>query len=247
MKINIIGRGNVATHLQKAFADKATVNLVNPHTFDTFDPDAEVSLISVSDNAIADVAAAIPLTTGIIAHTSGSTPIDVLKSRSEKTGVFYPLQTFTKDSTLQYSTIPFFIEGSDTDTERRLIELAAMISNNVSTADSEKRKALHVASVFACNFANHMWTIAEKILKKNGMSYDVILPLLSETLRKTKILSPFDAQTGPAVRQDSNTLDAHIKFLETDKELCNLYSLLSSSIISSHMKEQNKSDNYERH
>lgn len=234
MKINIIGRGNVATHLVKAFGSKEEVCQVNPHNLEGFDKKADVTIISVSDNAIRNVAESLPPTSGIIAHTSGSTPIDVLECRKEKTGVFYPLQTFTKGVELDYSEIPFLIEAKDTDTEKTLLDLAAKISNNVRIADSEMRKALHVASVFACNFANHLWAISEKLLNDNGLEFDIIRPLLKETLRKTEHLSPFDAQTGPAVRRDSKTIDTHLSLLENDRELMNIYQTLTSSIISSH-------------
>ncbi len=234
MKINIIGSGNVASHLIKAFQDKAEIRHVNPHTLCGFDIDADVSIIAVTDNAIRQVAESLPEVAGIIVHTSGSTPIDALECRKERIGVFYPLQTFTKDVELDYSEIPFLIEAKDHDTELRLLKLAATISDNVRVADSEKRKTLHVASVFACNFVNHLWAISEKLLNENGMEFNIIRPLLKETLRKTEHMSPFDAQTGPAIRRDSKTIDTHLSLLETDRELMNIYQTLTSSIISSH-------------
>lgn len=242
-KINIIGTGNVAWHLSKAFIGKADASMVDPHTFDGFTQDADFNLISVSDNAIAKVAAAMPPTGGIIAHTSGTTPADILSFKNGRTGVFYPLQTFTKGRGLDYQEIPFFIEGSDPETETMLSDLASLISPHVSQTDSDKRKALHVASVFACNFANHMWAIADMILRQNDLSFDMIRPLLTETLHKTQSMSPFDSQTGPAVRQDSVTVDSHIEFLENnpgidkDLDLSRIYSLISSSIISTHKND----------
>ncbi len=236
MKINIIGRGNVATHLHKAFMGKADVAIVNPHTFEGFNNDADITLISVSDNAISSVAKSMPATKGIIAHTSGSAPLNILSFRNEKTGVFYPLQTFTKGADLDYSEIPFFIEAADKDTEKQLTCLASLISSNIHIADSGKRKVLHVASVFACNFTNHLWNISDRLLTENGMCFDMIRPLLKETLKKTERLSPFESQTGPAVRQDSKTIDSHLSFLNSDKELANIYKTLSSSIISTHHK-----------
>lgn len=237
MKINIIGRGNVATHLTTAFNGKAEINIVNPRSLEGLDKNAEFSIISVTDNAIGQVAVALPETSGIIVHTSGSTSIQVLDCRKEKTGVFYPLQTFTKGVELDYSEIPFLIEAKDNETQKALMSLASIISNNVRSADSETRKILHIASVFACNFTNHLWAIAEKLLTENGMDFNIIRPLLKETLRKTRDLSPFDAQTGPAVRRDSKTIDAHLSLLESDRELKNIYQVLTSSIISSHYKK----------
>ncbi len=232
IKINIIGTGNVATHLSKAFHNKALVYDVNPHSFNGFNPDADFSIISVSDNAIKEVVSKMPESNSIIAHTSGTTPVDILKFKGNSYGVFYPLQTFSKSRKLNYKEIPFFIEACDKDTEDRLCELARLISDNVSVADSEKRKALHVASVFACNFTNHMWVIAEQILKNNGLDFNDIRPLLMETLDKTNYLSPSEAQTGPAVRKDTNTLVAHLDFLADNIEWSELYRMISSCIIS---------------
>lgn len=241
MKINIIGRGNVASHLSKAFANVADVSLINPHTLENYDADSDFTIIAVSDMAIATVARAIPPTRGIIAHTSGSTPLSVLIEKGNQTGVFYPLQTFSKDADLDYSTIPFFIEGANDSVQKKLYELAASISCNVSLIDSEQRRALHTASVFACNFTNHLWALCDSLLHKNGMNFNVVRPLIAETLRKTGKMSPFDAQTGPAVRQDTNTISAHLSLLQNDEELKNIYTLLTQSIISHHT--YNKTNN----
>lgn len=230
--INLIGSGNVATHLERAFKDKAEIFVVNPHTFEGFNTNADFSIIAVSDNAIREVAAKIPDSESIIAHTSGSTPADILSFKGNKYGVFYPLQTFSKARDLNYKEIPFFIEACDDDTESRLLKLASLVSDNVSIADSEKRKALHVASVFACNFANHLWNIADQILKNNGLHFNMIQPLLKETLNKTKDLTPAQAQTGPAIRKDTNTMASHLDFLSDNIEWSELYRMISSCIIS---------------
>ncbi|MDE6340196.1 MAG: DUF2520 domain-containing protein [Muribaculaceae bacterium] len=246
-KINIIGRGNVATHLQRAFEAVEGVEsvIINPHTLSGLNPNADFTIISVSDNAISEVASKLPPLESIIAHTSGSTSIDALCSRKESTGVFYPLQTFSKNKDLEYSEIPFFIEGSSAEVTEKLSDLARTISKNIYVADSKKRRALHVASVYACNFVNHLWYIAEKILNDNGMSFDVIRPLLKETLDKTENLSPYSGQTGPAVRKDTKTLDSHLDFLNEsgeNKDIIEIYNLLTSSIIHSHSKHNRKDE-----
>lgn len=238
-KINIIGRGNVATHLWKAFQAVPDVYavIINPHTLEGLDKDADVTIISVSDNAINDVLSKLPPTSSIIAHTSGSTPIGILSGRQESTGVFYPFQTFSKDKELDYDTIPFFIEASDPQAEETLLNLASRISKKIYRADSKKRKAMHVAGVFACNFANHLWSIADDILRANGMNFEVLRPLLQETLRKTETMSPFDGQTGPAVRSDSKTINSHLEFLDeqnSEQDVKEIYKLLSASIAESH-------------
>ena len=244
LKVNIIGRGNVATHLIKAFlgAQDVAVTIVNPHTLEELDLDAEVTLISVSDNAITEVLGNLPEMKSVIVHTSGATSMDIFSNRKESCGVFYPFQTFSKDKELDYSTIPFFIEGSDSHAEDVLTELASRISRSVYKADSYRRKVMHVAGVFACNFANHLWAIAHDILKDNEMDFSVLRPLLQETLRKTETIKPFDGQTGPAVRNDSKTINSHLEFLkdsQVNQDVIDIYNLLSRSIIDSHSDKPN--------
>lgn len=238
MILDIIGRGNVATHLYNAFRNinDVTVNMINPHTLAGLNPNADLILISVSDNAISEVAAKIPEGSAMIAHTSGSTSIDTL-SDNKRYGVFYPLQTFSKGKVLNYSDLPFFIEGSDEATTKSLCDVAGLLSNKTFRADSNQRRALHVASTYACNFVNHLWSIADDLLQKNGFSFEVVRPLLQETLSKTAVMSPFDAQTGPAIRKDTKTIDSHLKLLSdsnVDKDIIDIYNLLTSSIIKTH-------------
>lgn len=243
LRINIIGRGNVATHLFWAFQNvpEIKVTLVNPHTLEELDIDADVTIVSVSDNAIAEVLGMLPIMKSVLAHTSGSTSIDVFAERTESYGVFYPFQTFSKDKELNYRVIPFFIEGSDTHAEAVLLQLASKISRSVYNAESRKRKAMHVAGVFACNFANHLWSIADDILKANGMDFQVLRPLLQETLAKTEMISPHEGQTGPAVRNDSKTINSHLEFLRdsnVNQDVIDIYNRLSQSIIDSHFGKQ---------
>lgn len=244
LRINTIGRGNVATHLFKAFQTVPDIESasVNPHTLEGLDTEADVTIISVSDNAIAEVLGKLPPMNSVIAHTSGSTSIKVFAGRTESCGVFYPFQTFSKDKELDYSSIPFFIEGSDSKAEQMLTQLASKISGNVYKADSGKRRAMHVAGVFACNFANHLWAIADEILKDSGMDFNVLQPLLKETLRKAETMKPFDGQTGPAVRNDSKTINSHLEFLkdtDVNQNVIEIYKLLSRSIIDSHSDKLN--------
>lgn len=234
-RIDIIGRGNVATHLHRAFNEIAKdVQTVNPHTLEVLRADTDIILISVSDNAIREVAgklSQISLGNAIVAHTSGSTAMAALEGIGAKIGVFYPMQTFTKDVKLDYSKIPFFIEGEDKDTESALIQLAAEISGSVELCDSAKRRKLHIASVFCCNFTNHLWAVADSYLAANGLQFKAMLPLLGETLRKVEDAHPADVQTGPAARRDMVTIDAHLQALEEYPEMKKLYKVLTESII----------------
>ena len=228
-RIAIIGRGNVAFHLQKAFGDDA--RMVNPHTLEGMPENPDVILIAVKDDAIADVALRCKGVAPLMAHTSGSVGMSVLEGCAPHTGVFYPLQTFSKDVTLDYSEIPFFIEGSDREADDRLTALALRISPNLYKADSEVRGRLHIAAVFACNFSNHLSALADDLLHESGMDYRVLLPLLKETVRKLDTLPPRKAQTGPASRGDRKVMATHIDRLSCHPDMQEIYRLLSSSIM----------------
>ena len=228
--IAIIGRGNVATHLFKAFKNKTEVCLVNPHTLEDLPKNPDIILISVSDKAVGEVVAKLPKTEAIVAHTAGSVPLEVIASKFKNAGVFYPLQTFTKDVNLDYSEIPVFVEGNSCLVTDKLKQTAALFTDKIFEADSEKRKNLHLASVFACNFSNALVGIADDLLKSAALDYKVLLPLLNQTMWKLTSLSPKQSQTGPAVRGDRNVINAHLEMLENKPDLKNIYSLLSNTI-----------------
>lgn len=233
LKVAIIGSGNVAHHLCNALAGKVELCRVNPRTFDGMSDYADIGIISVKDDAIISVAAHLKDKFGIIAHTSGSMPMSSLSDCGSEYGVFYPLQTFSKDMELDYSVIPFFIEGISAETTAVLTSLAMLISNNVCKADSDSRKMLHLASVFACNFSNCLVGIADNILKQNDMDYRVLLPLLRQTIAKLEYLSPEEAQTGPAARMDMKVMNDHVKMLLDmgERNLAEIYENLSAEII----------------
>ncbi len=234
VKIDIIGRGNVGTHLAKALQGKASVNVVNPHAPEEARPEADILLISVSDNAISSVFEKIKDHSGIIAHTSGSTPMEALARENGSYGVLYPLQTFSRDIALDYDKIPFFIEGSDPKTEEILMNVAMLISQHAKIADSTYRKRLHLASVFACNFANHLWALAQGYLEAGGGDFEDIRPLIEETTRKIGKSSPFDCQTGPAARGDSKVLKMQMESLSNYPDMEAIYELMSRSIAEAH-------------
>lgn len=234
IKIDIIGRGNVATHLLKAFANTADVKMVNPHDFDRLRRDAELCIIAVSDNAITEVSARLAeLLPGdaIVVHTSGTTPLSAISLHHSHAGVFYPLQTFSKGVELDYSEIPFFIEATDSASEQLLMDTARQISHEVHHADSEKRRHLHLGSVVACNFTNHLCTLSSEYLDKHDIDFRLLLPLLEETTRKLKAMPPAKAQTGPAARHDTATISRHMEMLDADNKLREIYRIMSESIM----------------
>lgn len=231
MKIAIVGQGNVGSHLANAFEGNAVVSLINSRTLENFPENADIILLCVKDDAIVELAQKIPETCVIIAHTSGSVPLSALDTVKSKTGVFYPLQTFTKNIPIHYSEIPFFIEGSDKETEEKLAGLAKLISNNVTIADSEQRKQLHLASVFACNFTNALMGISEELLEEKGIDKSTLLPLLKQTLAKLESIPAKKAQTGPAVRRDMKIIESHLELLKDKPIFREVYEVMTKVIM----------------
>ncbi|MCM1319172.1 MAG: DUF2520 domain-containing protein [Muribaculaceae bacterium] len=232
-KVCIIGSGNVATHLCIALAGKVDELInVSSRELEDLPMDSDIYLIAVSDSAIGKVADAMPRVDGIVAHTAGSVGIDVLKPYFKRVGVFYPLQTFTKGAYLDYSVIPVFVEASDKGSEGQLLGLASLFTTHLHKADSARRETLHLASVFACNFTNYLWTAADEILQREGLNLDVLMPLIDATVSKLKYMDPSEAQTGPASRGDTEVISRHEKALEGTK-LHDIYHILSEAILSS--------------
>lgn len=241
VKTAIIGRGNVASHLAKALSssDEVAVSTVNPRTLENLPDGCDMILISVADRALPEVAARLaarlPGYRGVVAHTAGSIDISCVSSLFPHAGVFYPLQTFTKDLPLDYRRIPIFIEASDPQALASLDRIAHIVSDHVETADSRRRESLHVAAVFACNFTNHLYSLAYDILSEAGIRPDALLPLIEQTTAKLRQTAPGDAQTGPARRKDMNVIASHLDYLSEKlagrPEMAEIYRLLTTSII----------------
>ena len=245
IKVVVIGSGNVAQHLIEVLLRATEIDLVQafarkpnhlsyllPETKITADYQkiiqADVYIISVSDNAIVEVAAQLPFENRLVVHTSGSSELSILDSKNRK-GVFYPLQTFTKGKAIDFSPIPICLEAENEADYQLLSKMGHSISKKVFAINSEQRKSLHVAAVFVCNFVNHLYQIGEDICKDNKVPFEVLHPLIQETAHKIMTLSPVNAQTGPALRNDTKTIAKHINFLE-NPEYKNVYQLLTQSI-----------------
>ena len=244
MKIVIIGSGNVAFHLAKAFTqnnievsqifgrnevelNKISEELNIPYSTKEL-ADADLYLISVSDSAVEQVSDLIKTEKALVAHTSGSLPLEILKGNYRKAS-FYPLQTFSKTKNLDYSKIPFFIETENQIDEKSLFELASLISVHVETSDYEKRKYIHLTAVFACNFVNHLFARAKEIADSQDLDFNYFIPLIDETVEKIHHLEPKSAQTGPAVRGDERVLKLH-EVLITNEEHRKIYNTMNESI-----------------
>ncbi len=245
IQITIIGSGNVAQHLIKAFKESKTVEIKQVfsrkketllHLVDyekiitdyTEIQTADLHIIAVSDNAIAEVSEQLPFNNQFVVHTSGTSSIELLNPKNRR-GVFYPLQTFSKNKSIDYSIIPFCLEAENTADFNLLDSIAKSISTAVHSVSSEQRKALHVAAVFVSNFTNHLYHLGQEICEENQLPFSILRPLIQETADKINTLDPIDAQTGPAVRHDSNTTEAHLAFLE-DENKKNIYKILTQSI-----------------
>lgn len=226
ISVVIVGNGNVATHLVNAFlkVDSIKVTQINSRKLTTI-PKADITIIAVSDDAIAEVSSKINNT--FVVHTSGSVSINDLKNKTKK-GVFYMLQTFSKDKKVDFSEIPFCLEAENENDFKLLKNLAKLIGKNTYKINSEQRKALHVAAVFVNNFTNHLYKIGNDICKENNVPFEVLQPLIKETAAKVETLSPKKAQTGPAIRNDKKTIKNHLDLL--NKQQQKIYKILTKSI-----------------
>ena len=195
-------------------------------------PVADIAIISVTDNALRDVAAAVAerFPHALLLHTAGSIHMDALhEAGATRYGVLYPMQTVNKNSPVSLKDITTFIEGCDDAVTAQIEKVAAMVSDKVVYATSEQRCSLHVAAVFACNFPNAVYNMAYELMLRNGLPFDAMLPLIDEAARKVHRMSPLEAQTGPARRGDENVMNAHKSML--DSELANIYETLSNYIM----------------
>ena len=190
----------------------------------------DLIIIAVADKAIAAVAGSITNFDGIVVHTAGSVPVDILKASFENYGVFYPLQTLSKGIQVDFSEVPFFLESSSNETLLALKQVALQLSSKIYEADSKQRMLLHVAAVFAGNYSNLMYIIANELLQKSNLPLDVLHPLMLETAMKAIKGDPEQMQTGPAQRHDNATLEKHISALASQPEYAELYRLLASLI-----------------
>ncbi len=249
MKVVVIGAGNVATHLAKAiyaanvqvtqiwsYHKENAITLaaqVNAKAIDNLgglDLTADICFVSIKDDAIADVANQLKSFKGLIAHTSGAVNLNIFESQFDNYGVFYPLQTFSKNKEISFADIPLCLEANNESSLNRLKELAVRLSKNIVEINSEKRKILHLAAVFACNFTNHLYALADEILKANQLEFDILRPLIAETAAKVQNAFPLDVQTGPAIRSDEQTLIKHQELLLQQPQLLEIYKTLSNSI-----------------
>lgn len=251
MRIAIIGAGNVATHFALALSEAGMpptqiwsrtmesaqalaerVGCRATNSLDDIMTDADACIISVKDRYVRGIAERVcrERRQTIFMHTSGSVGMDVFDGLSDNCGVLYPMQTFSKDKALDFKKIPCFVEGNNEASTEAIMKLASTISDNVHYMTSDDRKWLHLAAVFACNFSNACYVVADGILRRNGLDFTVLQPLIEETVSKLGTLAPIDAQTGPAVRGDQNIMDSQAAMLADNESVQKLYIKMSEII-----------------
>jgi len=245
----IIGSGNVASHLavglhkkkvrvlqvlsvHVAHADELAQKVEAQPITDLKDLDmnADLYILAVPDGKISEVVSQLPVLSGLVVHTSGFTSLNILE-KFEHHAVFYPLQTFSKSREIALSAIPFFLEASDDISLQKLTELTHKLSPIAIAMDSQQRKRLHLAAVFVSNFNNYLYLLADEFLQEEGMDLQFLQALITETAAKVSELSPEEAQTGPARRNDGQTLAAHLQLLEGKEEIREFYQLFSKHIL----------------
>lgn len=254
MKIAFVGAGNVAYHLAQSFdknghqvTDIFSKNITHAkalcqklydakptNLLDFSQSGADVFFICLPDDVLkSQIGTIIFPINAILAHTSGSVSMDIFDAlESNNFGVFYPLQTFSKFTDLDIKSVPICIEASNENTEKILEKLAFSICENVAFYNSEDRKIVHIAAVFACNFTNHLYAISYDILHQNGLSFELLKPLIKITMQKAlSATHPKLVQTGPAIRKDFGTIDSHVELLSNQPNLSDLYENISNSII----------------
>jgi predicted short-subunit dehydrogenase-like oxidoreductase (DUF2520 family) len=252
IRVIILGAGNVAQHLFTAFYEHKSVEVVQCYNRkgkrlhpnqkeNTITQDlntlkeADVYILAVSDDAIEEVSNLLPFNNKFIVHTSGSVPMNTLNSNHRR-GVFYPLQTFSEDTVVDFASIPFCLEAEYEENMIFLKKLTSTLSKKIYEVSSEQRNVLHVSAVFVNNFTNHLFSIANDICNNYNIPFEILRPLVLETAQKATKMNPDLAQTGPAIRNDSKTIKRHLKIL-TDTTQQEIYKTLTKAIQSKYGKK----------
>lgn len=262
--VTILGAGNVASHLYKAFSASETITIKQWYnrTYDSIKSfkneteviddlsqlkEADVYILAISDDAVAHLSEALPFKNRFVIHTSGSVSMYGLDKKNKR-GVFYPLQSFSKDAVIDFSKVPFCIETEVKSKMQLLKKLANALGSLYYKVTTEQRKTLHVSAVFINNFTNQMYRIAHEISDKENIEFDLLKPLILETAQKVQNISPYMAQTGPAKRNDKKTLKKHLKLIDNEEHQ-EIYKLMTKSIQKTHgikyrfdIKRKKKSD-----
>ena len=251
IKVVVLGAGNLGYHLTQKMLNSTTIKLIQVYNRNINKIEylkdkveitnnlnhlkqADIYILCVSDNSIQEISSHLNSPTKLVLHTSGATSIDNLKSNSEKGVIYFP-QTFSIDKNVNFNNIPICIEASADKSLTLLKKFASEFSNNIYLINSEQRKVVHLAAVFVNNFVNHLYYNAEQICNEKNVPFEILHPIILETVQKIDKISPFKAQTGPAKRQDTKTINTH-KAMLTSTQL-DIYTLLTKSIQETYVKK----------
>ncbi|WP_396601512.1 Rossmann-like and DUF2520 domain-containing protein [Algibacter sp. R77976] len=253
ISVVILGAGNVGTHIFKGFSKTDEVSVIQWYNrslstiqsykglVDITDnlnalKEADVYIIAVSDDIIADLSSKLSFENRLVVHTSGSASVYDLDMK-HKRGVLYPLQSFSKDAEMDFTNVPICIETIDKKSYPLLKKLAASLGSPTKRINSDQRRVLHLAAVFVNNFTNQLYRIGHEITESEGAEFDLLKPLITETANKIQDMSPFKAQTGPAKRNDKKTIKKHLKQLDNEHHKA-VYELLTNSIKRTHGRKK---------
>ncbi len=251
IRVVIIGAGNLATHLYRSILKARGIKVIqvfnrDPQHLDFIDNQelkvseiskikrADLYLLAIKDDALLDFPHTLPKFEGLVAHCSGSENIERL-SCFKNYGVFYPLQSFSKERPLDFDRIPICLEANSEKNLDILKKVASKLSEQIFEVNSSQRKALHLSAVFVNNFSNHLFALASDYCEKNELPFDILKPLIRETVDKIESIPPYSAQTGPALRNDQTTIETHLQMLDDDQK--KIYTILTESIQKLHGKE----------
>jgi predicted short-subunit dehydrogenase-like oxidoreductase (DUF2520 family) len=254
MKIGIIGSGKIAKVIAKACIQQqleiaciysrnfehasilaAQINCQNVVAqISAIPQNLDLYCLCVNDDAIEEVSLQLQVN-GVVVHFSGSQPIELL-SNQEKYGVCWPIQTFSEGTIESLKEIPFLIQANNTETLKQIKEFVSTLSNSIIISNNQERRYYHLAATIANNFSNHLYTHVANLLQKQQLDFKLLLPILKETIHKLEINHPYQNQTGPALRNDTQTLQAHLDLLENEPDTKALYQLMTQSIQKVHAK-----------
>ncbi|MBS0000794.1 MAG: DUF2520 domain-containing protein [Cyclobacteriaceae bacterium] len=254
-KIGLIGAGNLAWHLAPALENIGhRISLVYNRSrknayeiierlyhaeykknLDFSEDQVDLVIIAVSDQIISRIAAEIVLPDNCqLIHTSGCQPLHILEpSAASHAGILYPLQTFTKGVKIDFRDIPVFLESSSQEGLKQLIQLTHGLSKNILETNSQHRSVLHLSAVISTNFSNHLFTLAKRLLDQQDIDFNLLQPIAQTMIMKIFTIGPESGQTGPAIRNDFDTMDHHMELLDHEEDLMELYALMSKQIIKS--------------
>ncbi|MFC0604226.1 Rossmann-like and DUF2520 domain-containing protein [Winogradskyella pulchriflava] len=249
ISVVLLGAGNVATHLYKAFSKAENITVTQwynrsnsaissyANEVETIDSladlkEADIYIMAISDDSISKLSKVLPFENRLVAHTSGSVSIHDLDKKNQR-AVFYPLQTFSKDADLDFSEVPICIEVTEKRNLQILKDLAENLGCKSYKINTEQRQTLHLSAVFVNNFTNQLYRIAHEISDAKSINFDILKPLITETAQKVQNMSPYMAQTGPAKRNDKKTIKRHLKQIESEEHK-KIYKLLTESIKKTH-------------